>query len=84
MAHVSQSEFQLRKRLTNGSNGGNVTNPRQENEKKWKEETNKVIAKNLIKSVESLLGGTTTYVTVIDKKSSHKRIVIDYDHSSNL
>ena len=45
-----------------------MTNPRQENEKNWKEETNKVIAKNLIKSVESLLGGTATYVTVIDKK----------------
>ena len=70
--------------MTHGDNGGKVTNPRQENEEKWKEETNKVIADNLVKSIESLLNGKATYVTVIDKKSSHKRIVIDYDFSSNL
>jgi len=61
-----------------------VTNPRQENEEKWKKETNKVIAQNLVENIESLLGGNAKYVTVIDKKSSHKRIVIDYDFSSNL
>jgi len=84
MALVSQSEFQLRKRLTHGDNGGKVTNPRQENEEKWREETNKVIVQNLVENIESLLGGKAKYVTVIDKKSSHKRIVIDYDFSSNL
>ena len=64
--------------------GGNVTDPREQNERRWMIETDKVIAKNLIHSIVQLLGAKVTYVTVIDKKSSHKRIVIDYDHSSNL
>ena len=46
--------------------------------------TDEVIADNLVSSLESLLNGKAKYVTVIDKKSSHKRIVIDYDYSSNL
>jgi len=46
--------------------------------------TDEVIADNLVSSLESLLGGKARYVTVIDKKRSHKRIVIDYDFSSNL
>ena len=64
--------------------GGNVTDPREQNERRWMIETDKVIAKNLIHSIVQLLGAKVRYVTVIDKKSSHKRIVIDYDHSSNL
>ena len=63
--------------------GGNVIDPRDSKNELMKR-TNEVIADNLVSSLESLLDGKVTYVTVIDKKSSHKRIVIDYDHSSNL
>lgn len=63
--------------------GGNVTDPK-DRKKELMKKTDQVIADNLVKSIESLLGGKARYVTVIDKKSSHKRIVIDYDFSSNL
>ena len=69
---------------TNLMIGDNVTDPREQNERRWMIETDKVIAKNLIHSIVQLLGAKVRYVTVIDKKSSHKRIVIDYDFSSNL
>jgi len=69
MAHVSQAEFQLRKRLTNGSNGGSMT-----------EETNRVIADNLVKNIEQLLDGTARYYTCCDKNTEHKKIVIEYNH----
>ena len=63
--------------------GDNVTEP-DDRKKELMKKTDQVIADNLVKSIESLLGGKARYVTVIDKKSSHKRIVIDYDFSSNL
>ena len=63
--------------------GDNVTDPRDSKNDLMKR-TDEIIADNLIKSIESLLDGKAKYVTVIDKKSSHKRIVIDYDFSSNL
>ena len=50
----------------------------------WREATNRVIADNLVKSIEQLLGGTAKYYTCSDKKNIHKRIVIEYDHGSNL
>jgi len=51
---------------------------------KWREETNKVIAKNLIESIEKLLDGKAHYYIVADNKTSHRKIVIEYDHRSNL
>lgn len=63
--------------------GDNVIDPK-DRKKELMKKTDQVIADNLVKSIESLLGGKARYVTVIDKKSSHKRIVIDYDFSSNL
>jgi len=63
--------------------GDSVTEP-DDRKKELMKKTDQVIADNLVKSIESLLGGKARYVTVIDKKSSHKRIVIDYDFSSNL
>ena len=53
-------------------------------ESKWREETNKVIAKNLVESIEKLLDGKAHYYIVADKKTSHRKIVIEYDHRSNL
>ena len=63
--------------------GGNVTDP-MDNKNEIMKKTNQVIANNLVSNLESLLNGKAKYVTVIDKKRSHKRIVIDYDFSSNL
>ena len=50
----------------------------------WKEVTNKVIADNLIEQVAELLNGEAKHYIVADKKTSHRKIVIEYDHSSNL
>jgi len=50
----------------------------------WREETNKVIAKNLVENIEKLLDGKAHYYICCDRKSSHRKIVIEYDHSSNL
>ena len=50
----------------------------------WRESTNKVIVENLIQHIEKLLGGEAKHYIVADRKSSHKKIVIEYDHSSNL
>ena len=50
----------------------------------WKEVTNKVIADNLIEQVVELLNGKAKHYIVADKKTSHRKIVIEYDHRSNL
>ena len=42
------------------------------------------IAKNLVEKIEALLDGEARHYIVADKKSSYKKIVIEYDHSSNL
>tara|TARA_R100000030_G_C3151382_1_gene98336 strand:- start:311 stop:472 length:162 start_codon:yes stop_codon:yes gene_type:complete len=47
---------------------------------KWREETNKVIADNLVKSIEQLLEGKATYVTCCDRTTEHQKIVIEYNH----
>lgn len=60
-----------------------MTDPRDSKNELMKK-TNEVIADNLVSSLESLLDGKAKHVLVIDKKHSHKRIVIDYDFSSNL
>ena len=54
---------------TNLMIGDNVTDPREQNERRWMIETDKVIAKNLIHSIVQLLGAKVRYVTVIDKKT---------------
>ena len=50
----------------------------------WEKATNKVIADNLVEKIEQLLDGKAHYYTCCDKKTQHKRIVIDYEHGSNL
>jgi len=69
--------------------GGNVTDDISVNMDggvggSWKEVTNKVIADNLIEQVVELLNGEARHYIVADKKTSHRKIVIEYDHSSNL
>ena len=50
----------------------------------WEKPTKLNIAKNLVEKIEQLLDGKARYYIVADKKSSYKKIVIEYDHSSNL
>jgi len=47
---------------------------------KLREETNRVIADNLVKNIEQLLDGTARYYTCCDKNTEHKKIVIEYNH----
>ena len=42
------------------------------------------IAKNLVEKIEELLDGEARHYIVADKKTSYRKIVIEYDHSSNL
>ena len=60
--------------------GGNVTDPREENEEKWRIATNKVIAENLVENLEKLLNGKSHYIECSDRTTYHKKIVIEYDH----
>ena len=54
--------------------GGNVT-------EKWREETNRVIATNLVENVASLLDGEIQYSVLLDHKGVLKRRVsITYAH----
>ena len=50
----------------------------------WEKATNKVIVDNLIEKIEQLLDGKAKHYIVADKKTSHRKIVIEYDHGSNL
>ena len=50
----------------------------------WEKPTKLNIAKNLVERIEELLDGEARYYIVADKKTSHRKIVIEYDHSSNL
>ena len=53
--------------------GGNVT-------EKWREETNRVIAGNLVKNIEQLLGGKARHYICCDRTTQHEKIVIEYNH----
>ena len=48
----------------------------------WKEATNKVIADNLVKSIEQLLEGKATHYYCSDRTTYHEKIVIEYNHQS--
>ena len=50
----------------------------------WEKATNKVIVDNLIEKIEQLLDGKAKHYIVADKKTTHRKIVIEYDHGSNL
>ena len=50
----------------------------------WEKPTKLIIVKNLVEKIEALLDGEVRHYIVADKKSSYKKIVIEYDHSSNL
>ena len=50
----------------------------------WEKATNKVIVDNLIEKIEQLLDGKAKHYIAADKKTTHRKIVIEYDHGSNL
>ena len=50
----------------------------------WEKATNKVIVDNLVEKIEQLLDGKAKHYIVSDKKTTHRKIVIEYDHGSNL
>ena len=50
----------------------------------WRKATNEQIVANLVEKIEELLGGEAEHYIVADRKTSHRKIVIEYDHSSNL
>jgi len=64
--------------------GGNVTENEPMVKGDWRKATNEQIVSNLVEKIEELLGGTAKYYTCSDKKNIHKRIVIEYEHGSNL
>jgi len=57
--------------------GGNVTDNGFE---PWEEETNRVIATQLVENIEKLLAGKATRSTVVNSRGEVKyRIIIEYD-----
>ena len=48
----------------------------------WREATNKVIAANLVDSIEKLLDGKATYTICSARTSMHEKIVIEYNHTN--
>ncbi len=63
--------------------GDNVTeDPRERNERKWKEATNRVIANQLVENLEKLLNGKARHYQCADLKTTHEKIVIEYNHKT--
>ena len=60
--------------------GGNVTDPREQNEENWRKASNKAIADNLISSIAELLDADVKHYVCCDKKTQHEKIVIEYNH----
>ena len=46
----------------------------------WEEETNRVIATQLVENIEKLLDGKAHYVECSDRTTYHNKIVIEYNH----
>ena len=44
----------------------------------------KVTVEKQIDNICQILGAKARHYIVVDKKTSHRKIVIEYDHSSNL
>tara|TARA_R100001443_G_scaffold89045_1_gene95482 strand:- start:16730 stop:16915 length:186 start_codon:yes stop_codon:yes gene_type:complete len=52
---------------------------REQNEKKWQQETNKVISRRLADDICKLLNGEVQYTTVVNSRGEvSKRITISY------
>jgi len=46
----------------------------------WREETNKVIASNLVENLEKLLNGKASHYYCSDRTTKHEKIVIEFNH----
>lgn len=62
--------------------GDNVTENKPQITGDWRTATNKVIADNLVKSLEQLLDGKASYYYCSDRTTQHEKIVIEFNHSS--
>ncbi len=67
---------------TNPTTGDNVTENKPQITGDWRTATNKVIADNLVKSLEQLLDGKAHYVECSDRTTYHSKIVIEYNHTN--
>ena len=59
-----------------------MSDPKAENEEKWRVATNKVIAANLVENLEKLLDGKATHMICTDRTTYHEKIVIEFNHSN--
>ena len=48
----------------------------------WEKPTKLNIVKNLVEKIEELLDGNAHYYVCTDKKTEHRKIVIEYDHAT--
>ena len=48
----------------------------------WRKVTNQHIADNLVQSIAELLDGKVHYYHCSDKKTEHRKIVIEYEHKT--
>jgi len=48
----------------------------------WRKVTNEQIVSNLVEKIEELLNGKAHYYVCTDKKTEHRKIVIEYDHAT--
>ena len=48
----------------------------------WRKVTNEQIVSNLVEKIEELLDGKAHYYVCTDKKTEHRKIVIEYDHAT--
>ena len=59
-----------------------MEDPRERNEQNWREATNKIIAEQMVSNLEKLLDGKATHCVCSDAKSSHEKIIIEYNHKN--
>ncbi len=57
-----------------------MSDPRKENEEKWRIATNKIIALQQVSNIEKLLDGKASHYVCTDKFTTHEKIVIEYNH----
>jgi len=62
--------------------GGNVTENEPLIKGDWRKVTNEQIVSNLVEKIEELLDGKAHYYVCTDKKTEHRKIVIEYDHAT--
>ena len=62
--------------------GDNVTENEPQITGDWRTATHRVIADNLVKSIEQLLDGKASYYYCSDRTTHHEKIVIEFNHEN--